>query len=74
MLSKQHHSVLFLWPEARVAKCCFRWGEWGKHSFNSCPYQPVNNKDQESCEPALLLMLWMVSCFALHRVKPQVVK
>lgn len=72
MLSKQHHSVLFLWPGVRVAACCFREG--GKHSFNSCPYQLVNNKAQESCVPALLLKLWMVSCFALHRMKPQDVK
>lgn len=73
MLSKQHRSVLFLWPGAMVAAPCFREG--GKHSFNSCPHQPVSNKAQESCVLALLLMLWMVSSSSkLHRVKPQDVK
>lgn len=75
MLSKQHHSVLFLWPlgwlpghQPGWQRAVLRRG--GKHSFNSCPYQLVNNKAQESCVPALLLILWMVLCFALHRVKP----
>lgn len=73
MLGKQHHSVL----------CSVFWSQgdsvlfkgWGaKHSFNSFPYQLVNNRAQKSCVPALLLTWWMVLCFTLHRLKPQDVK
>jgi len=66
MLSKQHHSVLFLWPGARVPVRSFREG--GQTQLS----QLVNNKAQESCVPALLLMLWMVSCFSLHRIKHRI--